>query len=216
MYDPQKQHRQSHRLRGYDYSLSAPYFVTICSQNAVSLFGEVEDKRMLLNQQGGMVEGWLMRIQTKFPGVLLDSFQVMPNHLHMILVIMEGGLDMAAKFGIGVDPEFADESDKLLPSAMDKQKGSPVAHPTLGRTVQWFKTMTTNNYIREVRQSGWKPFSKRLWQRDYFDHIIRNEVTLERTRDYMRNNPMYWSVERQRPDRMGEQSFEEWLLENEM
>ena len=58
MYDPQKQHRQSHRLRGYDYSLSAPYFVTICSQNAVSLFGEVEDKQMLLNLQGRMVEAW--------------------------------------------------------------------------------------------------------------------------------------------------------------
>jgi REP element-mobilizing transposase RayT len=175
---------------------------------------------MFLNEGGQMLQAWLIKIPNKFPGVILDGFQVMPNHLHAILVILGGGLDMAAKFGIGIenfDFESANESDDLpYHATKHPQIDSTVVHPTLGRIVQWFKTMTTNNYIREVHQSGRKPFSKRLWQRDYFDHIIRNEVTLERTRDYIRNNPMYWSVERQRPDRMGEQSFKEWLLENEM
>jgi REP element-mobilizing transposase RayT len=76
--------------------------------------------------------------------------------------------------------------------------------------------MTTNNYIRGVRDLRWRPFSKRLWQRDYFDHIIRNEVTLERTRDYIRDNPIYWAAEREKPDRIGKQSFAEWLSENEL
>src|SRR6185503_18977394 len=88
---------------GYDYSFPAPYFVTLCSQNAVCLFGEVENERMLLNDAGEMVQDWFVKIPNKFPGVTVDSLQVMPNHLHAILAILGGGLDMAAKFGIGID-----------------------------------------------------------------------------------------------------------------
>jgi REP element-mobilizing transposase RayT len=174
---------------------------------------------MLPNEQGKMIEAWVAEIQNKFPGVLVDSFQVMPNHFHAIVVIVGCGLDMAARFGIGVenlDIESADDNDGTpLQTRKGNHTGPPLPHPTLGKIMQWFKTMTTNNYIRGVRQSGWEPFSKRLWQRDYFDHIIRNEVTLERTRDYIRDNPLYWSLERENPDRIGEDKFDQWLLQNE-
>ena len=218
-YDSEIHHRQSHRLRGYDYSFPAPYFVTLCSQNAVCLFGEVEKDQMLLNEAGQMVQDWLAKIPNKFPGVLVDSFQVMPNHLHAILVILGGGLDMAAKFGIGIeisDPLSEADNGIRYVASNRSQTTTTIRDPALGRVVQWFKTMTTNNYIRGVRDPGWKPFPKRLWQRDYFDHIIRNEMMLERTRGYIRDNPIYWAVERERPDRMGEQSFAEWLLANEL
>ncbi len=219
-YDPHKHHRQSHRLKGYDYSLSAPYFVTLCTENFPCLFGKIERERMLLNEQGKMVKGWLTEIENNFPGVLLDTFQVMPNHLHGIIVIMGCGLDMAARFGIGIDDRDVENADgdhgTPLPIKRAQHAGMVPEHPTLGRIVQWFKTMTTNNYIRGVREEGWKPFSKKLWQRDYFDHIIRDEVTLERTRAYIRNNPLYWSAERDSPDRIGADTFEQWLLQGEL
>lgn len=175
---------------------------------------------MLLSEQGKMIERWLIELGNKFPGVLIDTFQVMPNHLHAIMVIMGCGIDMAARFGIGLDDLDIESADgnhgTPLPIGKTRHLGPALQYPTLGRIVQWFKTMTTNNYIRGVREAGWKPFPRRLWQRDYFDHIIRNEVTLERTRDYIRNNPLYWSAERERPDRIGGDTFEQWLLLGEL
>ena len=219
MYDPRKHHRQSHRLKGYDYSLSAPYFATLCTENFRCLFGNVEREAMVPNAQGKMVEGWLTEIENKFPGVRIDSFQLMPNHLHAIICIMGGGLDMAAKFGIGIedlDIESAgDNYGTPLPLARTELPGLGPEQRDLGQIIRWFKTMTTNSYIRGVRGAGWQPFHKRLWQRDYFDHIVRDEVTLERTRDYIRNNPLYWSLEQEHPDRMGKDSFEQWLVQNE-
>src|ERR1051325_10364411 len=79
-------HRRSHRLRGYDYSFPAPYFVTLCSQNGVCLFGEVKNDQMLLNEAGEMVRYWLAKIPEKFPAVFVDSFSVIPNHLPAILI----------------------------------------------------------------------------------------------------------------------------------
>jgi REP element-mobilizing transposase RayT len=175
---------------------------------------------MLLSEQGEMIERWLIELRNKFPGVLIDTFQVMPNHLHAVMVIMGCGIDMAARFGIGLDDLDIESADGNhgTPLFIGKARDTGLAlqHPTLGRIVQWFKTMTTNDYIRGVREAGWKPFPKRLWQRDYFDHIIRNEVTLERTRDYIRNNPLYWSAERERPDRICGDTFEQWLLQGEL
>jgi REP element-mobilizing transposase RayT len=176
-----------------------------------------------------MVKRWLVEIESKFPRVRIDSFQLMPNHLHAIVVMMGGGLDMAAKFGIGIqelDLESADDnfgtpqSTGQMSSVGRFPRGNSatfgVDDPTLGRVVQWFKTMTTNEYVRGVRQLGCPPFFKRLWQRDYFDHVIRNEVTFERIRTYIRNNPLYWSVERDHPDRIGASTFDQWLSQNEL
>jgi REP element-mobilizing transposase RayT len=220
IYDPQEHDRQSHRLKGYDYALPAPYFVTLCTEKFRCLLGKVQRERMLPNEQGKMVEGWLTEIEKKFPGVLLDAFQVMPNHLHAIIVIMGCGLDVAAKFGIGMEDLYTGDANDShcapLPPRKAVNSGLSPQHPTLGRIVQWFKTMSTNNYIRGVREAEWQPFSKRLWQRDYFDHIIRDEVTLERTGIYVRNNPVYWSLEREHPDNMGKHSFDQWLLQNEL
>jgi putative transposase len=220
IYDPQKHHRQSHRLKGYDYSLSAPYFITLCTEKFLCLLGTVERERMFPNEPGKMVEGWLTEIENKFPSVSVDTFQVMPNHLHANIVIMGDEVELAAKFGIGIedlDLESADDNNGTpLPIREVGHAEPALPHPTLGRIVQWFKTMTTNDYMRGVRQFGWRPFQKRLWQRDYFDHIIRNEVALERTRDYIRDNPLYWSLEGEHPDKMGPDTFDQWLLKNEL
>jgi hypothetical protein len=147
-YDPEKHHRQSHRLKGYDYSLSAPYFVTLCTERFLCLFGSVEKEIMLPNQQGKMIERWVNEIQNKFSDVLVDTFQVMPNHLHAIIVIMGCGLDMAARFGIGTEHLHLETADDNHGTPLQTREvgltGVSAQHPTLGRIVQWFKTMNTS------------------------------------------------------------------------
>lgn len=81
--------------------------------------------------------------------------------------------------------------------------------------MQWFKTMATNEYIRGVRNFGWEPFPGKLWQRNYFEHIVRREESLNRIRDYIRDNPLRWHLDRENPERTGEDEFDLWLDEND-
>lgn len=220
-YDPAKHHRRSIRLRGYDYSQAAPYFVTLCVQDYLCLFGDVIDGEMVPNDAGSMVEKWWRELENKFSGVRLDRFRVMPNHLHGILVIMGTGMDMVATFGIGLDDldiDNADANEGIVASktvSSGEQIDQPLrAQPTLGDVIQWLKTMTTNEYIRGVRQLGWPAFNGKLWQRDYFDHIVRNPESLDRIREYIRDNPIRWSLDRENPNRTGDDEFDQWLFEN--
>jgi len=166
-YNPDKHHRRSIRLKGYDYSRAGAYFVTICIQERECLFGEVIDGEMHLNDAGRMIECWLGELTKKFPSVVLDDSIVMPNHLHGIIFL------------------------KSITQTPDR--------PTLGDTMDWFKTMTTNEYIRKVRHSGWRGFPGRLWQRDFHDHIIRDEEELKSIREYIRQNPVRWAWDRENP-----------------
>jgi putative transposase len=83
--------------------------------------------------------------------------------------------------------------------------------PTLGQIVGWFKTMTTNEYIRGVKQLGWPPFPGKVWQRNYYEHIIRNRQTLDRIRAYIQTNPKRWSLDRENPQRQGLDELESWI-----
>lgn len=74
---------------------------------------------------------------------------------------------------------------------------SVVMGAALPRVMQWFKTMTTNEYIRNVKQNGWPRFDKKLWQRDYYEHIVRNDIELNRIRKYIRENPKKWDIDRE-------------------
>ena len=80
---------------------------------------------------------------------------------------------------------------------------SPLRHKGLGQYISWFKRMTTNKYIQNVKNNGWQPFNKRLWQRGYHDHIIRNDKSLNRIREYIVNNPKTWDNDIENPDRIG-------------
>jgi len=83
--------------------------------------------------------------------------------------------------------------------------------PALGQVLDWFKTMTTNAYIRGVKESGWPRFGGRLWQRDYYEHVVRDEEGLNRIREYIQTNPLRWSLDRMNPDRVGDDEFDKWL-----
>lgn len=193
-YDPDKHHRRSIRLQGYDYSQSGLYFVTICMQNRACLLGEIQMGQIKLNSAGEMIYRWWNALPDKFPSVVIDAFVVMPNHFHGIIVITDNP--------VGADPCVCpntpacpneDNSDRT------KVKGVHAGAP-LPTMVQWFKTMTTNEYIRGVKNLGWEPFNKRLWQRNYYEHIIRNEESLQHIREYVHTNPLKWEEDQLHPN----------------
>ena len=162
VYNPLIHHRRSVRRRSHDYAQMGVYFVTIVAQRRACLFGRIVDGEMILNEAGKMIQKWFYALASRFPGILCDAFICMPDHVHFVIIIPKGDSD----------------------SVNDGVKGS-----TLGRMIGWLKTMTTNEYIRGVRELNWPAFHGKLWQRSFHDRIVRNDQELERVRQYIRTNP---------------------------
>ncbi len=182
-FDPQKHHRRSIRLKGYDYSSEGAYYITIVAQGRECLFGEIVYGGMILNDAGQMIVKWWNELPNKFPNIVLGEFVVMPNHFHGIIFIMET---------VGADLRVCPDDEENVSAQKGEHVGSP-PRTSLSRIIQWFKTMTTNEYIRGVKQLNWKPFVGKLWQRNYYEHIIRNEKDLQRIADYIVANPSRWN-----------------------
>jgi putative transposase len=126
---------------------------------------------------------WWIELINKFRNIKLDEFIIMPNHMHGIIFINIVGATPCGR-----------------PDLMDRQyqnTGQPrrVA-PTMGDIMDWFKTMTTNDYISCVKKYDWPRFNSKLWQRNYYEHIIRNETELNKTREYIINNPLHWETDK--------------------
>ncbi len=166
IYDPEKHHRRSIRLKGFDYSRSAVYFVTICIQNRECLLGEIFENQMLLNDAGEMVSKEWLALPSRFPSIIPDKFIVMPNHFHGI---------------VGISPDSIDR-------------------PTLGKIIGTFKSITNNSYITGVNSQNWQPFNKRLWQRNYYEHIMRDDAALEKIQEYIQHNASTWQIDSLHPD----------------
>jgi len=186
-YHPKKYRRWSIRLKGYDYTRNGAYFVTVCTQDRNCLFGEVVDGVMRLNAAGEMVQRWWEELPRKFPSTRPDTLGVMPNHIHQIIVIAAAAQPVGADLCVRLCVDGA-------PADLCAHIGAP-----LPAIVRWFKTMATNEYIRGVRQSAWPAFAGRLWQRNYYEHIIRNEESLNRIRQYILDNPAQWAFDRENP-----------------
>lgn len=181
--------RKPIRLREFDYSEPGDYFVTICVDDRSCLFGEIENFEMVLNEAGKMIGEWWLELKNKFPNTYLDEFIIMPNHIHAILTIL---------------CEEDDSSSVGEPLCGLPDSGRPRrAAPTISEMIDWFKTMTTNQYINGVKTRSWKPFNKRIWQRSFHDHIIRNDDDLEEIRTYIISNPAMWDRDRNNPKNLG-------------
>lgn len=189
-YDPEKHRRRSIRLRGYDYRTPGAYFVTIVTQDRECLFGQIVEGTVHLNDAGRMVERWWHELNGKFPDVRTDAYVIMPNHFHGIIQILPHS---STQNGRG--------RPACLPANPEGTHPGEVAYTgtPLQDIVQWFKTMTTNAYIRGVKQQGWQPFNRRLWQRNYYEHIIRSEQEHERIRRYIETNPLRWQADPENP-----------------
>lgn len=181
-FNPDVHHRRSIRLSGYDYARGGAYFVTAFSHGRECVFGSVTHGSVRLNDAGRMVERWWSKLNDKFRNVETDEFIVMPDHFHGT-VLFHGAL-------VGADP-------CVCPGIT---QGAHAGAP-LHRIIQWFKTMTTNEYIRRIQSDGWSPFHNRLWQRNYYERIIRNEAEMRRIREYVQFNPPNWGRDEDNPNR---------------
>ena len=146
--------RRSIRLKGFDYSQKGYYFVTIAVKNKWKLFWNIvgADSYIRPNEMGLMIEKSILEIPKFYPGILINEYVVMPDHIHLIIKI----------------------------------DGSTIS---LSEIIQRFKILSTNRYIDGVKNHNWPRFNKRLWQRDYYEEIIRNENELEIVKKYIRDNP---------------------------
>lgn len=199
MFNPEIHHRRSIRLRDFDYSAIGAYFVTICTQGRECLFGGICDGAMVLNEAGHMLKLWWQKLPEKFDDVIVDSHITMPNHFHGIIRIV--GAAPRGRPVFDVCPVVGTIKNGQPHGVATGKCGQPhgVA-PTLGDVMDWFKTMTTNAYIRGVKDNNWPPFPGRLWQRNYYERIIRDDNELAAIREYIQNNPMRWAEDKENPD----------------
>ncbi len=176
-YDPDKHHRSSIRLHGYDYAQAGAYFVTICTQGRICLFGDVVDGGMRLNDYGQTVQSEWLRTATIRSEVELDVFQVMPNHFHGIVVITS-------------------EATGIVGASVGAHGRAPLrrAPKSLGALIAGFKSASTKR-INEMRGTPGTP----VWQRNYYEHVIRNSNELDGIRQYIPDNPAKWSEDVENP-----------------
>lgn len=196
------QRRRSIRLKEYDYSQAGAYFVTIVTQDRGCLFGDVVDGKMQLNDAGQMVRSVWDDLPKYYAGVETDQFVVMPNHLHGVIVLV----------GVGprACPEAGGQPQGVAPTNTRSAYSDALRTLSLADVLHWFKTLTTQRYTAGVRESGWTRFNSRLWQRNYFEHVIRSEDSLNRIRQYILENPMRWEFDRENPAAMKPEADYAW------
>jgi len=191
-YDPERHHRQSIRLKGYDYSRAGAYFVTVCTQGRACLFGDVVNGEMRVNELGEIVNNEWLRTEQIRPHVELDEFIVMPNHIHAIIWIVTddsvGATRRVAPTKNGqVAPTIHPYSQTTRPCGPKSQ--------SIGAIIGQFKSVVTKR-INQMRGIPGAP----VWQRNYYEHIIRNDESLNRIREYIANNPLQWTLDREKQE----------------
>jgi len=167
--------RKAIRLRYYNYSQAGGYFITICTHNRDYLFGQVKNQQIMLNEAGDVVKRWWLQLEDKFTGIKLDSCVVMPNHIHGIIIVEEKEVGAIHELPL--------------------QKGkSERRRMLISQIIGYFK-MNSAKYVNRLRNAT----GHTLWQRNYYDHVIRNENELSRIREYIQNNPLRWDLDRENP-----------------
>jgi len=183
---PEKRTRRSIRLPGYDYASSGAYFVTICAYQRKLLFADLA-LQAILNDE------W-KKLPERFPATALDAFVVMPNHVHFILWLNDPNRSVAAPLAGARGPQ-----PDSTPQPRDEAGASPA--PTLGNIVGAYKSLVAVRWLRLV-QAERPTATAHVWQRNYYERIIRNDVELNRIREYIAYNPTAWQQDRENPDRV--------------
>ena len=165
VFNPDRHHRRSIRLKDYNYSQEGAYFVTICTHERECLFGEIRDGEMFLSDAGRRVRPIWDQLSDHYPHNRLDAFVIMPNHVHGIVILND-----CADVGAGLKPALTDKMRHGLPEI-----------------IRAFKTFSSRR-INEFRKMIGVP----LWQRNYYEHVIRNEKSLIAVREYIQANPYQW------------------------
>jgi REP element-mobilizing transposase RayT len=217
-FNPEIHHRHSIRLPGYDYSLPGYYFVTMCARDRECSFGNIENNKIVLNETGMIVEKQWHDLPVHFPGIELDRMVVMPNHLHGIIAITDprrgavvAPIGIITSFGTkppheGVTADAGlstrvgaglSRPKRITPftgaTTTDAKTAGAMTAPlrrgrTLGQMVAWFKYESTKEINRVVTNNP----EMKIWQRNFYERIIRNEEELNRIRNYIVTNPETW------------------------
>lgn len=195
-YNPEIHKRRSIRLKDYDYSQSGAYFITICSWNRECLFGDIVDGKMRLNELGHVVEKEWLQTSVVRANVELYEFQIMPNHFHGIIVLNDnvGATRRVARFP---ETRRSAQEGAIHRIALTKAHTKDIsgAGPgSIGAIIGQFKSIATKR-INAMRSNPGSP----VWQRNYYEHIIRNEDEMNRIREYIINNPAKWSEDENNP-----------------
>ena len=180
---PEPHKRRSLRLRAYDYAQVGAYFVTVCAYDRRCLFGDVVDGAMRLNDVGRVVETCWEAIPDHFPHAGLDAYVVMPNHIHGVIVIVRPNVEVPPTVG-------ATHASPL------HHRSGPPKH-SIGAVVGAYKSAVS----KRINAARGTP-GARVWQRNYYDHVIRNEADLHRIRQYIVDNPARWAEDRENPLRV--------------
>lgn len=188
-YDPEKHHRQSLRLKGYDYTSAGMYFITICTHQRQCLFGEIVAGEMQLSNDGKIVRSHWLKLPKYHPHLQLDAFVVMPNHFHGILVLT----DTSVGAGLAGNQSMRTEKPETKPAPT--HIAAPTNHHGIPEIIRGFKTFSARRINQRQKVSGVP-----VWQRNYYEHIIRNETSLQRLQQYIHNNPFSWQEDQLHPD----------------
>ncbi|MCJ7523957.1 MAG: transposase [Candidatus Aminicenantes bacterium] len=180
-FDFERRSRRSIRLKGFDYSSPGKYYITICTLNRECLFGDICKGKMILSTAGKIVHHEWLRTSMVRPGIELDAFVIMPNHLHGIISIrLRRGVPLERPVDVG------DENRAT------RQVAPTLKPSTIGAILGQFKSNST----KEIRESVYPGF---YWQRNYYEHIIRNGSELSQIRKYILENPANWNEDHDNP-----------------
>lgn len=203
MYDSEKHRRRSTRLKEYDYSRQGAYFVTVCVKNKENLLGKIINGEMFLSEIGKIIEKCWNEIPIHYPHVQSDKHIIMPNHVHGVIKIIDGDDNIAGaedfqplrphtqkNANVGVENFQPLHQTRPQPNINQYQKVIP---RSLGSIVRGFKIGVT----KWCNHQKYKHFA---FQRNYHEHIVRNENELNRIREYIINNPLQWQFDRENSD----------------
>ena len=180
-YNPDIHHRRSIRLKGYDYSRSGLYFITLCVVDRICVFGDIVDGKMQLNDIGRLVEEeWLNTVDVRNGDVRLHNYIVMPNHFHAIIEICECMDECDSSQILNTDNVGECEKGECEKGECDSPLRMKSPSKTVGAIVRGFKGAVS-------RQLGYS-----VWQRNYYEHIIRTGESYRQISDYIVNNPTKW------------------------
>ena len=220
VFDPRVHHRRSIRLRGHDYAGGGAYFVTICTVDGKCPFGEVVEGEMFLNEAGGLVQKTWDSLPTRFRSLVLNAFQVMPNHIHGVFVLPGPGLDpaLAKATGAPVVQPFEDCRGRARPTLVGSghNRQETASRPrtksntkasarrtSMGDVVGALKSISTIAVNKLLLRTG-----RRLLHENFYEHIVRDVSELESIRDYIIHNPQRWRDDPENPE---SPDFQDWV-----
>jgi REP element-mobilizing transposase RayT len=187
-------YREHVRLKGFDYRSNHAYFVTICTCNRERVLGTVSVDIVQPTRRGIVVQDCWNDLPNHHPQIELDSFVLMPNHIHGIICIVGNDVDVAA-----------------TPASPIPRRAHGPLSGSLSAIVGSFKASVTRN-VNQIRAGA----GTRIWQPNFYEHVIRNERALDLIREYIENNPARWHEDEHNADAVRPESFERWLARQGM